>query len=68
MKVKHLIKLLEKCNPNSDVRAVPEPFDDPLINHIISFGGNEWVVGIEESHKGESGYELEGEVRLITSE
>tara|TARA_B110000483_G_C17664698_1_gene339429 strand:- start:286 stop:459 length:174 start_codon:yes stop_codon:yes gene_type:complete len=57
MKVKHLIKLLKKCNPNSDIRAVKEPSE---VNY--------WVNGIEESHKGESGYELDGEVRLITNE
>tara|TARA_R100001086_G_C11820427_1_gene253956 strand:+ start:365 stop:571 length:207 start_codon:yes stop_codon:yes gene_type:complete len=68
MKVKHLIKLLEKCDPNSEVRAVKEPCDDPYVNNIISSETNEWVHGIEESHKGDSGYELEGEVRLITNE
>lgn len=59
MKVKHLIKLLEECDPNSDVRAVKEN---------CYFEANEWVIGIEENHKGDSGYEFEGEVRLITNE
>lgn len=68
MKVKHLIKLLKKCDPNSDIRAVKEPSDDPYVDYIISSEVNDWVHGIEESHKGESGYELEGEVRLITNE
>jgi len=59
MEVKDLIELLKKCNPNAEVRAVREVEED-IENH--------WIHTIEESKRGENGYEKYGEVRLITNE
>jgi len=59
MNVNELIKKLEKIK------------DKTLsINVIISDDilSNNWVVDVQEYKKGSSGYELEGEVVLITSE
>lgn len=56
MTVKELIKELNKLPKNLPVKA----------DNFYS-GDNEWVVDVEHSIKGESGYELSGEVRLITS-
>ena len=59
MEVKDLIELLKKCNPSAEVRAVREAEED-IENH--------WIHTIEESQRGESGYQKYGEVRLITNE
>tara|TARA_R100000951_G_C2490240_1_gene134240 strand:- start:320 stop:493 length:174 start_codon:yes stop_codon:yes gene_type:complete len=56
MKVKELINELNKV-----------PKDLPIRADNLYSGDNEWVVDLEYSTKGESGYELSGEVRLITS-
>ncbi len=56
MTVKELINELNKLPKNLPVKA----------DNFYS-GDNEWVVDVEHSIKGESGYELCGEVRLITS-
>ena len=62
MQVKDLIKKLQAIpNQELDVRV-------PIIEDVE--GGdleNLWVEGVEYSDKGQSGYELEGEVRLIIS-
>tara|TARA_R110002096_G_scaffold414805_2_gene616100 strand:+ start:943 stop:1122 length:180 start_codon:yes stop_codon:yes gene_type:complete len=59
MKVKELIKILQVCNQESEVNTFNHNSDDPT---------NFWVIDVEESRIGSSGYEEEGEVRLITSE
>ena len=59
MKVKELIKLLQKCDQNLEVNTFNKNSDDPT---------NYWVVDIEEFSKGSSGYEQDGEVMIITSE
>lgn len=56
MIVKELIKELNKL-----------PQDLPIRTDNRPEGENEWIDGIEYSETGSSGYELEGEVRLITS-
>jgi hypothetical protein len=57
MKVKELIKLLQKCDQDLEVNTYNE-LDDTT---------NFWVVGVEEFPKGSSGYELNGEVMIITT-
>ena len=55
MNVKELIQELKKLPQDLPVRTdnrYPE---------------NEWIDGVECSRTGESGYEIEGEVRLLTS-
>tara|TARA_R110000772_G_scaffold32281_2_gene79178 strand:- start:522 stop:701 length:180 start_codon:yes stop_codon:yes gene_type:complete len=59
MKVKELIKRLQKCDQELDVNTFKEKSEDPT---------NYWVVDIEEYPKGSSGYENDGEVLLITQE
>ena len=56
MTVKELINELNKVPKNLPIRA------DNLYSP-----DNEWVVDVDYSIKGESGYETSGEVRLITS-
>lgn len=56
MTVKELINELNKVPKNLPIRA------DNLYSE-----DNEWVVDVDYSIKGESGYEASGEVRLITS-
>lgn len=62
MKVKELIrKLKEVKNKELDI----------VINNIENESGdfpNYWVYSIEEQETGSSGYELHGEVRLLTTE
>lgn len=57
MNVKELIEELKKLPQNLPVRT----------NNQYPEVENEWIVDIECSRTGESGYELEGEVRLLTS-
>jgi hypothetical protein len=59
MNVGELMKKLEKLPQDLDIRMVDIDNEDET---------NLWVVDIEVSNKGESGYELNGEVRLIVSE
>lgn len=59
MKVKELIKLLQNCDQDLEVNTFNKDSDDTT---------NFWVVGVEEFPKGSSGYELNGEVTIITSE
>ena len=54
MNVEQLIAELEKLPQDLEVRIVNEDIEDNL-----------WVDKIEFSVKGQSGYELEGEVRII---
>lgn len=56
MNVKELIQELKKLPQDLPIRTDNEYPD----------GENEWIVGLEHSELGESGYELEGEVRLLT--
>jgi len=59
MEVKELIKRLDKIKDKDlDVRVVIPEFDDE----------NYWLSEVEVSNKGDSGYELHGEVRLIGNE
>jgi len=57
MNVKELIQELKKLPQDLPIRTDNEYPD----------GENEWIVDIECSRTGESGYEIEGEVRLLTS-
>ena len=57
MNVKELIEELKKLPQDLPVRT----------NNQYPEVENEWIVDIECSRTGESGYELEGEVRLLTS-
>ena len=57
MNVKELIEELKKLPQDLPVRT----------DNQYPEGENEWIDGVECSRKGESGYELEGEVRLLTS-
>lgn len=61
MKAKDLIKLLEKMPQDLPVRILidHEDHDDDE---------NYWVNKVEVSKKGSSGYELEGEIRILGSE
>jgi hypothetical protein len=60
MKVKELIEKLKELPQDLPIRAYNR-YED--LNRA-----NEWVVEIEHSDTGESGYEYCGEVRLLTSE
>ena len=62
MKVKDLIKELNQIKDKNLLIVVGDVED--------SSGGfpNYWVVDIEEHETGSSGYEIEGEVRLVTSQ
>ncbi len=57
MIVKDLIRELKKLPQDLPIR----------IDNEYPDGENEWIVGLECSETGDSGYELEGEVRLLTS-
>ena len=57
MNVKELIEELKKLPQDLPIRT----------DNQYPEGENEWIDGVECSRKGESGYELEGEVRLSTS-
>lgn len=57
MRVAQLISELSKLDPDLPVRAVVEGIEENL-----------WVYNVEVSNLGESGFELDGEVRLLTSE
>ena len=56
MNVKELIRELKKLPQNLPVRT-----DNRYPN-----GENEWIENVEYSNTGQSGYEIEGEVRLLT--
>ena len=56
MIVKELIEQLKKL-----------PQDLPIRTDNRPEGESEWIIDLECSETGQSGYELEGEVRLITS-
>jgi len=59
MKVKELIKRLQKCDQELEVNTFKENSENPT---------NYWVIDVEEYDKGSSGYEEDGEVLLITQE
>tara|TARA_R110001592_G_scaffold108024_1_gene302137 strand:+ start:35989 stop:36168 length:180 start_codon:yes stop_codon:yes gene_type:complete len=59
MNVKELIVKLKELPQDLPIRAM---------NYDDIERENEWVVEIEHSDTGESGYECCGEVRLLTSE
>jgi len=59
MNVKELIEKLNQMPQDLELRVVNDNREDEA---------NEWVYEIEFSEKGQSGYELYGEVRLLTSE
>lgn len=56
MNVKELIQELKKLPQDLPVRT-----DNQYPN-----GENEWIESVEYSETGQSGYEIEGEVRLLT--
>jgi len=56
MNVKELIQKLKKLPQDLPVRT-----DNQYPN-----GENEWIESVEYSETGQSGYEIEGEVRLLT--
>ena len=62
--VENLLEILEKIEDKSlPIRCV--------IEHIQDYEGDDvnlWLNGIEVSEKGQSGYELDGEVRLVFGE
>jgi len=60
MNVKELIEELKKIKDKTLEVRVIEDYDDG--------GPNYWIRSIEVSETGRSGYELEGEVRLIGRE
>jgi len=57
MNAKELIEELKKLPQDLPIRTYNKYTEE----------GNEWIDGIEHSETGSSGYELEGEVRLLTS-
>ena len=59
MNVQDLIDQLEKLPRDLDIRVLVPTMEDEE---------NLWVVDVDVSKKGESGFEVYGEVRLITSE
>ena len=59
MNVKELIEKLKELPQDLPIRA---------LNYDDVEGENEWVVEIEHSDTGQSGYDYCGEVRLLTSE
>ena len=59
---KDLIAKLQQLPPDLGVRVVvstPEYIEEEV---------NLWVYHVEHSNTGDSGYEVEGEIRLLTSE
>ena len=63
MNIQELINALLKIKDKS----LPIRVDLDNIPYGIS-GENLWIIGLEVSDKGDLGYELEGEVRLLVSE
>ena len=59
MNAKELIELLEKCPQDLPIRFVNKDGEDEE---------NIWLNDIEISETGQSGYEVEGEIRLLGSE
>jgi len=59
MNVKELIEKLKQMPQDLEIRVVNDNREDEE---------NEWVYKVEFSEKGQSGYELYGEVRLLTNE
>lgn len=59
MNVKELIEKLKQMPQDLEIRVVHDNREDE---------SNEWVYEVEFSEKGQSGYELYGEVRLLTTE
>ncbi len=57
MNVKELIE---------ELKNLPQDLPIRTDNRYLE-GENEWIDGVECSRTGESGYEIEGEVRLLTS-
>ena len=62
MKVKELIKKLEQVK-DKDLPVVVADIKDSSGDFY-----NHWVQNVEESETGSSGYEIEGEVRIITEQ
>ena len=61
MTVRELINKLKKCDPSLEVRTLNEIqwCDDSV---------NQWVFDLEQHDTSTSGYELQGEVVLLTQE
>ncbi len=59
MNVKELIEKLKQMPQDLEIRVVHDNREEEV---------NEWLYELEFSKKGQSGYELQGEVRLLTSE
>tara|TARA_R110002051_G_scaffold142245_1_gene215447 strand:+ start:385 stop:579 length:195 start_codon:yes stop_codon:yes gene_type:complete len=57
MIVKELIRELKKLPQDLPIRT----------DNRYPEGENEWIIDLEYSETGQSGYEIEGEVRLLTS-
>tara|TARA_R110002074_G_scaffold234106_1_gene405941 strand:+ start:404 stop:595 length:192 start_codon:yes stop_codon:yes gene_type:complete len=57
MKVKELINKLKELPEDLPIRT----------DNRYPEGENEWIIDLECSETGQSGYEIEGEVRLLTS-
>ena len=59
MTAKELIEKLKQMPQDLELRVVNDSKEDEV---------NEWVYDVEFSKQGESGYEVNGEVRLLTCE
>jgi len=59
MTAKDLIEKLKQMPQDLELRVVNDNREDEA---------NEWVYDVEFSEKGQSGYELYGEIRLLTNE
>ena len=57
MNVKELINKLKELPEDLPIRT----------DNRYPDGENEWIIDLECSETGQSGYEIEGEVRLLTS-
>tara|TARA_R110002073_G_scaffold288743_1_gene453567 strand:- start:7 stop:198 length:192 start_codon:yes stop_codon:yes gene_type:complete len=57
MNVKELINKLKELPEDLPIRT----------DNRYPEGENEWIIDLECSETGQSGYEIEGEVRLLTS-
>jgi len=72
MIVKELIKALEKCPQDLPIRVVESPLSlftpETPPNEDDSYSPNMWVYDTELYNTGESGYEVSGEIILLTSE
>ncbi len=69
-----IIKALTELKDNRLLEIILKCTDDDIENQFqnniqkLNDEENKWVYGIELSEKGQSGYEMSGEVRLLTTE